>query len=708
MKRLALGASIAAAILTASCKDATEPPGPASITLSPSAATLDAVGATQTISALVKDQAGTLMATAPVTWTSSSPIASVVGTPGTGGVASTAVITAAANGVAIVTATSGNATATVNVTITQTPTFVSTAAGDRQTGAAGAPLATQVRVRVLDRLNAPVVGAAVSFAVTLGGGTVSSAAATSGGDGTAATTWTLGPSVTTGHEVTATVAGLSTPVRFTAIAVAGPPASVVPTGDNNLIAFAGGSLSPPPAVRVVDAFGNPVAGASVTFSVTGGTGTITGATQTTNGLGIATVGSWTFGAGPGTNSLSASITGSTIAPAVFTFNAIGGGGGTMSFTAGTNQSAVTGSALPTPPSVVIRDLAGNPIAGIPVTFTASDGGTVVGGTATTNAAGVATAGSWTLGPTAVSQTLTVTAGAVGVANNPAVTTAVGCLGGGGTGFAITLCLTTQMTASQRAAFETAAARWKSIITGDLSDVVSTFATNFCVSGTPRVAFPIDDVVIMASVTSIDGPGGILGQAGWCAQRQGSVPVYGIMRFDSADMTTLEAQSLLNPVILHEMGHVLGFGAQLWTPLGLIVNPVSTGGPTLDTYFNGANAIASFNAIGGATYTGGQKVPLENTVSFGPGTFNSHWRESVLRNEMMTGFIDAGTNPLSEVTVRAMMDLGYVVNPLAADPFALTLSLKAPAASGTSIRLINDGIDLPRYTVDKQGRMVRIR
>ena len=43
---------------------------------------------------------------------------------------------------------------------------------------------------------------------------------------------------------------------------------------------------------------------------------------------------------------------------------------------------------------------------------------------------------------------------------------------------------------------------------------------------------------------------------------------------------------------------------------------------------------------------------------GPGTRLSHWRESVLNNELMTGFLNLGENPLSRITAGSMRDLGY--------------------------------------------------
>jgi hypothetical protein len=177
-----------------------------------------------------------------------------------------------------------------------------------------------------------------------------------------------------------------------------------------------------------------------------------------------------------------------------------------------------------------------------------------------------------------------------------------------------------------------------------------------------------------------------------------------MVFDAADVATMEANGTLTNVVLHEMGHVLGIGT-LWGLLGLLQNPSPVGGPPLDTFFSGPNGIAGFNAIGGATYTGGQKVPVENTG--GGGTVNGHWRESVLQTELMTGFVSPGASPLSQLTARSLQDHGYVVNAAAADAFFVALTLRTLGGI-TPIELKDDIRTGPLYVIDAQGRRARIR
>ena len=72
------------------------------------------------------------------------------------------------------------------------------------------------------------------------------------------------------------------------------------------------------------------------------------------------------------------------------------------------------------------------------------------------------------------------------------------------------------------------------------------------------------------------------------------------------------------------------------------------------------------------------VPVENTG--GAGTRDSHWRETVFRNELMSGFIAATGNPLSKLTVAHLQDLGYVVDMAAAEPYRLP-NLEALAEAG---------------------------
>jgi hypothetical protein len=585
------------------------------------------------------------------------------------------------------------------------PASLTAQAGQGQAAPAGSAVAVAPAVRVADQFGNPVPGVTVFFAVTGGGGSIQNGTVPTDPGGIASPgIWTLGAAAGP-NTLTATVTGLP-PVQFTATAVP-VPASLAIAGGNNQTVPPGSAVPIPPSVIVRDGQGSPIPGVGVSFAVTAGGGSLTGGSATTGANGIATVGSWTLGVAPGLNGLTASVAG---LPSV-TFTATGAGGGapaSVVLSTGNAGTALPGSALATSPAVVVRDASGIGVAGVTVTFAITGGsGSLTGATAVTNSSGVATVGSWTVGAGANCLTATVAGG--GVAGNPVSFVATG-LPAPGPGYEISVQYLSCVTPAQEAAFASAAARWGAIITGDLADIAigsAAIPAGSCGLNSPTlVNTTIDDLLIFATIEPIDGPGAVLGQAGWCFRRTtGNLPAIGLMRFDIADVNGLEASGRLTDVILHEMGHVIGIGTS-WTLFGLLQNPSPVGGPPLDTHHNGANAIAGFNAIGGNTYTGGNKVPVENM--FGSGTINSHWREAVLANELMTGFIGTGSNPLSALTVRSLADFGYTINAAAADPFFLTLAVRGEGPPEVLIRLEDDIYTGPRYTIDSRGRFSRVR
>jgi Big-like domain-containing protein/leishmanolysin len=259
------------------------------------------------------------------------------------------------------------------------------------------------------------------------------------------------------------------------------------------------------------------------------------------------------------------------------------------------------------------------------------------------------------------------------------------------------------TSSQRLAFANAESRWESLITGDLEDVDLSAGVGDCGPGSPAINESIDDLLILVTLDSIDGPGNVLGSAGPCFIRNtDNLSVLGAMVFDTTDLQDVESAGLLNALILHEMGHVLGFGS-LWPTDSLLADPSLPPNNGIDPHFTGAQALSSFNSIGGIAYTGA-KVPVEDTG--GEGTADGHWRESVFGNELMTGFVDIGENPLSVVTVASLADEGYTVNLNGADPYSLLLSLRATTRSSSSrgVQLGHDVLRVPIKKVDGRGHV----
>jgi hypothetical protein len=188
------------------------------------------------------------------------------------------------------------------------------------------------------------------------------------------------------------------------------PAAIAPATPTSGSAVAAGTIAGP-AVTVTDASGAPAAGVIVKFQVTAGGGAIQYPRVATDAQGVASSGTWQLGPTVGMNTVTATVDG---LPAVaFNVTTVAGPPTQVTIIGGAGQRADSTTTLPVPLTVRISDIGGNPAPNQTVTFTVtSGGGSIAGGTATTDASGVATSGLWTLGPTVGFQTVTAQAGAV--------------------------------------------------------------------------------------------------------------------------------------------------------------------------------------------------------------------------------------------------------------------------------------------------------
>lgn len=217
--------------------------------------------------------------------------------------------------------------------------------------------------------------------------------------------------------------------------------------------------------------------------------------------------------------------------------------------------------------------------------------------------------------------------------------------------------------------KSAASRWQDIIIGDLPCVTINNET-------------IDDILIESSALKIDNSGGILGQATFTHLRGTSfLPAKGFMEFDKVDLQTLQEVGSLRDIILHEIGHVIGFGT-IWNDLNLVegqgsANPVFIGEAAMQEYSQLLNQSTPV------------KVPLANTG--GRGTRESHLRESVFGNELMTGFFSGSRRPISRLSIAMLADMGYEVNYEMADKYSLpsTSELKRIQAESVHICMMRE-------------------
>lgn len=230
------------------------------------------------------------------------------------------------------------------------------------------------------------------------------------------------------------------------------------------------------------------------------------------------------------------------------------------------------------------------------------------------------------------------------------------------GFDISVVFGGGLSASQQEVFTEAEEFWETLITGYQPGITLT------------------GITINASGVLIDGPGQILGQAGPTAgvfQQGFGIATNGVMEFDSADLSVMEAAGILDEVIIHEMAHVMGFGT-LWELNGLYVEGSGQ--------YTGANALAIYNLEFDPLAT---FIPVE--LDGGEGTADGHWDEDWLGGgqELLTGFLDVPAF-VSATTVASFQDLGYTTIELVA-----AVPLPAPVLLLLSGLVLLGGVRLRR-------------
>ena len=286
------------------------------------------------------------------------------------------------------------------------PSFL-VVSGDGQSGVVGRSLANPLVVKAVDARGRPQKNVQVSFVITSGGGSATPSSAKTDQNGLAQTSWTLGTSIAQAQRLEAR-AGSTVLGSFTATALAGPPAQITIQAGSNQSAIHDAAVAVAPAVRVADQYANPVVGASVSFTILSGGGSVTGSPALSASDGVASVTSWRLGSSVGVNTLQASVSGAS--PVTFTATATPGPAARLILHAGDNQTAVANTYVPVRPAVRVADDAGNNVTGTLVRFTPLVGGNFVyPDTARSGADGIASPSFWMLGPKAGPNTMRATA-----------------------------------------------------------------------------------------------------------------------------------------------------------------------------------------------------------------------------------------------------------------------------------------------------------
>ncbi len=291
----------------------------------------------------------------------------------------------------------------------------------------GTPFAQQPVLQLTDPAGTPIARADVAVTVQIadGGGSLEgTTTAVSTADGQVVFTDLAIRGSPGTRRLNFTADGFATATSDLIALGVGVPASIALSAGDQQTATVATAVPIAPAVVVKDADENPLPGVPVTFSVTGGGGSVTGGSVTTGPDGVATVGQWILGKTAGKNTVKAEVTGSALSgsPVVFTATAAPGplsADKTTVEAAPASIAASNGSGASTI-TLTARDALGNALSGLDVVLAATgDGNTLTQPSGPTNGSGVATgtlsstrAGSVvvsaTVAGTAIAQTVTVT------------------------------------------------------------------------------------------------------------------------------------------------------------------------------------------------------------------------------------------------------------------------------------------------------------
>lgn len=239
-----------------------------------------------------------------------------------------------------------------------------------------APLAAIVK----DTAGNPLSGVTVTFTAPSSGasgkfsnGTPVTTAQTNV-SGIASVTFT-GNSTLGSYSVTAQVASVSTPATFSLTNKLGLAASIAANGGTPQTTRPNTAFASSLSAIVEDLGGNPVTGASVTFTApgSGATGTFAGGsatyTTTTGASGVATSTTFSANSTLGGFSVTATVSGLSGTSATFSLTNAVGAPASVITTSGNTQTAKIGTAFTNPLTATVKDASGDVLSGVTVTFT---------------------------------------------------------------------------------------------------------------------------------------------------------------------------------------------------------------------------------------------------------------------------------------------------------------------------------------------------
>lgn len=114
--------------------------------------------------------------------------------------------------------------------------------------------------------------------------------------------------------------------------------------------------------------------------------------------------------------------------------------------------------------------------------------------------------------------------------------------------------------------------------------------------------------------------------------------YGQVEFNTRFLLDFTPDRIAGTII-HEIGHTLGFGWEIWEGL-----------------FDAATGLFTPEAVSHFAALGGMEVERDG----GPGTALAHWDEELFGRELMTGYKNPGDEHVLPITINIMAAFGHVV------------------------------------------------
>ena len=344
--------------------------------------------------------------------------------------------------------------------------------------------------------------------------------------------------------------------------------------------------------------------------------------------------------------------------------------------------------------VIVRAVneSGRPVPGVELSFSTHPSSGSVGVDRVTTGSNGRAAVSWTLGDLVGTQSLVVSG-----PDRDTVVTATARQ----SDFDVHLVADAGLTAEQVEAIRAGTERWTDVVTGDMPDFhlpPDYRPPERCLAAQTPTSGLIDDMRIEVRIRADLASSMIVA---FCEAAESPVsirPFWLLVWVRPSFVERLQSESRFREWMAHTTGHGLGFGT-FWG--SLLRNPVSEVGVGADTHFPDSATVAAFDAAGGAGWTGGSKVPVENAEDR-----DFHWRGDVVGHEIMSSWytmrLPGDNPPLSAITVQSLAALGYQVDVSMADPYELPAAHPAadkdrglPGSAGVprhgqSVELIYDG------------------